>query len=286
MISCNCYNFTQMKLKVALIQLDAQNDKARNLEKVAHFCNEAAAGGAEFILLPETFNLRRSEEPKNESEYINSGETITLLRGIAQSRNVHILAGSICERPEPEDLTDDQDEDHVFNTSVLITPEGQIKARYRKIHLFESTLSDANISESAIYLSGSDTVLTDVNSIPLGLSICYDLRFPELYRQYSFEGALMYSVPSSFTSPTGRVHWEVLLRARAIENLAYVLAPNQTGLGANGVSTFGNSMVIDPWGNVIARASESLEEVIYAELDFEKLREYRKAFPALSHVRL
>lgn len=270
-------------LKVALVQLDSQNNKAANLEKSEKFIRQAAALGAEFVLLPETFNLRRAPNPKEQAETID-GPTVQFLQHLAKPLGIHILAGSICEKVIHKSV-DVDDEEHLYNTSVLIDAEGQVKATYRKIHLFESSLENACISESRVYKFGDSPVLTEVNDIKVGLSICYDLRFPELYRHYAHEGVQALTAPSSFTSPTGEAHWEVLLRARAIENLSYVLAPNQVGLGSCSVPTYGNSMVIDPWGKIITRASADQEEVITATLDLDHLTKSRQSFPVLSHAR-
>ncbi len=189
----------------------------------------------------------------------------------AKKHKVVILAGSICERIAGNKK--------VFNTSVLIDARGKIAAKYRKIHLFDAMFVKTKLKESQRIYHGRRTVLSKVGPWIVGLSICYDLRFPRLYQKYAHAGANVLCVPSAFTKTTGIAHWEVLLRARAIENLCYVLAPNQIGKDGHGISNYGNSMIIDPWGKILARASGNKEEIIYAHLDQKYLKERRIILP-------
>jgi predicted amidohydrolase len=263
-------------LHVSVIQLNSISAKAENLQKAVAMAKTAINNGAEFIALPEMFNLRGAgANTINESESIPGPSLIPLL-DLCANHHVWILAGSIAETSGQE---------KIYNTSVLLSPLG-IHAVYRKLHLFDAELDIKHIRESDLYAAGKHPILTDVKGIPTGLSICYDLRFPELFQRYFRHGAQMMCVPSSFTTPTGCVHWELLLRARAIETQSYVIAPNQAGIGTGGVPTFGNSMIIDPWGTILARASETKEEIISAVLDFESLATLRKKFPFLQHKRL
>ena len=264
--------------KVAAVQLSSDENKEKNISRAVELVQEAIAHEAEFIVLPETFDYRGGSKDSSSVAEEIPGQSLLPLIELARQHRVWILAGSIherttsCARP--------------YNTSVLIDDAGQLKARYRKIHLFDISLEDKVILESERYAAGEEVVTASIDGIKVGLTICYDLRFPELYRELSERGVELVTVPSSFTSVTGEAHWEVLVRARAIENQCFVVAPNQSGIGAGSVATFGNSMIVDPWGTVLARASEHGEEVVYADLDFDMLTQVRKGLPALQHKRL
>jgi len=174
----------------------------------------------------------------------------------------------------------------VFNTSVLFDPHGHIVARYRKIHLFDVDIREhVTIRESDTRVGGADIVTAPTELGMVGMSVCYDLRFPELYRRLTLSGAEVITVPSAFTFPTGAAHWEVLLRARAIENQVYVIAPDQIGRSPSGVLDFGNSMIVDPWGTVLARAADR-ETIIFAEIDRDHQDRVRRELPCLAHVKL
>jgi predicted amidohydrolase len=190
---------------------------------------------------------------------------------LAKKHKVAILAGSICERIPGEKK--------VYNTSVLINEFGEVAAKYRKTHLFNAVIGKTKVNESQHFLAGRKMVLVNIGIWTAGLSICYDLRFPEFYRKYTKAGADILCVPSAFTKVTGQAHWEILLRGRAIENLCYVLAPNQIGTDGRGIIHYGNSMIIDPWGRILARASHDKEEIIFADLQRNQLTEYRKVLP-------
>ncbi len=261
------------KLTVALLQLDSGPDKEKNLQTAISLTNEAVQKKARFILLPEVFNYRGPEAVFHQ-EPIPGISTFPLM-DLAARAKVWILAGSIYEKIPGEEK--------VYNSSVLIGDDGEIKTVYRKIHLFDVSLSGKKIFESNVFNPGRHPVLGEVAGIKLGMTVCYDLRFPELYRRYSKAGAKMIAVPSSFTHVTGQAHWEILLRARAIENQSFILAPNQCGVGNRGIKTYGHSMIVDPWGGILARASANRVEAVYAELDFAKLLQIREKFPALNH---
>lgn len=265
-------------LLVAVAQMNSGRDKEKNLKKVIGFLKKAIDRGAGFILFPEMFNYRGDGLSLNGQEELIPGHSLRPLQIIAAKHKVWILAGSIFEKIFKSKKA--------YNSSVVIGSNGEIKAVYRKIHLFDVQLKDKKIQESKISLAGRKPVSTMVAGVKTGLTICYDLRFPELYRAYSKAGAEMLCVPSAFTAMTGKDHWEVLLRARAVENQCFVLAPNQCGINKQGIRAFGNSMIIDPWGRVMARGSTRREQIIYAKLDFSKLDAVRKNIPALKHRKL
>jgi predicted amidohydrolase len=249
-------------------------DVAENISSALALCEKAAKNGAEFILLPEVFNDRG----KNATAETIPGPSLKPFLDLAKKKKIFILSGSLRESiPKNKKF---------HNSSALIDDTGKIIAVYRKIHLFDVELGDKIIRESAKLAPGRKPRLTSVKKIKTGLSICYDVRFPELYRHYSSRGAQILCVPSSFTQATGRPHWEILLRARAIENQCFVLAPNQTGVDGNGVPSHGHSLIIDPWGNILAEGSADRTEIVSATLDFEKLDQLRKHFPALTHRKL
>ncbi len=261
-------------MKIAIIQTNAASNKEQNVSKAQALVCRAIRRGAKFVLLPEAFNYRGSGNAHEGLGGIAEnfpGPSTKPLMEMAKKHKVFILAGSICER-----ITNNK---KVFNTSVLIDTQGKIVAKYRKIHLFDAVIGKTKLKESRCFCGGKRLAVSRIGQWTAGLSICYDLRFPELYQKYSYDGANILCVPSVFTKTTGLAHWEVLLRARAIENLCYVLAPNQIGKDGQGVASYGNSMIIDPWGKILARASGDKEEVIYAYLDKKILKKWRKILP-------
>ncbi|MBF6569119.1 MAG: carbon-nitrogen hydrolase family protein [Candidatus Binataceae bacterium] len=258
--------------------MNAGRDKAANLDCAERLLREAAKRGAVFAALPEVFSWRgRRDEAPAQAESLD-GPTLTLMAKLARELEIHLLAGSIYERIP--------DESRSHNTSVLFGPDGARLAVYRKIHLFDVDLPGrVTVKESAAMRAGGDTVCAATALGPIGMTICYDLRFPELYRELAWAGAKIVTVPSAFTFPTGEAHWEVLIRARAIENQCYVIAPAQFGPNVHGFADYGNSMIVDPWGRVLARASDH-EDVILASIDLDYLATVRSNLPALTHVRL
>jgi predicted amidohydrolase len=265
-----------MQLRVALIQTDAGPDPDANVARAAELADAAAADGARLVALPEYLQYRGPDAGFRASARAIPGPFTAPFAEIARRRGCWILAGSLAETSG--------DPDRPFNTSTLIGPDGEITARYRKIHLFDVAVERGPVdAESARVSGGSEAVIADLDGTRLGLTICYDLRFPELYRTLALAGAEILAVPSNFTERTGRDHWEVLLRARAIENGAWVIAPSQIG-GPAGQPAYGHSMVIDPWGIVVARAPDG-ETTIHATIDTDRVAAVRRQIPALANRR-
>lgn len=265
-----------MTLKVALVQLDADDDVDANIARATALADEAAIAGARLVALPEYLQFRGSDAGSRASARPIPGPHTDAFADVARRRDAWILVGSTAETSG--------DPARPYNTSTLIAPDGSIAATYRKIHLFDVAVERGPVdTESDRVTPGSGPVVTAVDGIPVGLSICYDLRFPELYRALALAGAQILTVPANFMERTGRDHWEVLLRARAIENGAYVLAPSQTG-GPPRFPAFGRSMVIDPWGTVVAQAPDTVG-IIYADLDLERVATVRRQIPSLLNRR-
>lgn len=265
------------KLKVAAIQMTSSNDKGKNLKQAERLIKIAANKKAKFIVLPEVFNYRGKLTDAPKFAELIPGHSTNFISNLARKNKVWILIGSMLEKTRSE---------KPYNTSVLINPNGKIVAKYRKIHLFDIKLKGKEILESKRNLAGNIPKMVSVEKVKVGLSICYDLRFPELYRQYSKSGAEIICIPSSFTKPTGEAHWHTLIKARAIENLCYVIAPNQAGSGSGGIKTYGHSLIVDPWGKILAEGPANGEAVIFADIDFEYLKKIRQNLPALEHRKL
>ncbi len=262
-------------LRVALVQNDAGRDVRRNLERMT--ARLASVTDTDLIALPEVFALRGSEEELRAGAQSLSGEVVQSLRAWARAKRAWVLGGSVLER----------DGDAVYNTSLLIDRSGDIVSAYRKIHLFEVHMeTGVVIRESDVYRGGREPVMADIEGWSAGLSICYDLRFPELYRRYSKQGAHILFIPSNFTQRTGKDHWNVLVRARAIENQCFVVAPAQCGvMPGPDIETHGHSMAVGPWGEVLCEAGPE-ECVLEVELDTALLDQTRARVPALKHRRL
>lgn len=265
------------QFKVAIAQMASGADKADNIRRAIDLIGRAADEDARLIALPETFDYRGDSVDLEGIAEPLPGTALTPLQALAEEREVWILAGSVHER-NPRGKP--------FNTSVLIGPDGDIVAAYRKIHLFDITIDDQSVTESTKYAAGSEVVLAYAAGVRMGLSICYDIRFPELYREMAAAGVDLIFIPSSFTRMTGEAHWDVLVRARAIENLSFVVAPGQAGTGSGGIPTYGHSMVVDPWGRVLARASNEEGILVFADLDFDLVTEARQQLPALHNRKL
>lgn len=263
---------------IAAVQMNSGPDKARNLATAERLIEEAARRGASLVGLPENFSWMGPEEERPSAIESLDGPALQRMAEVAKRLKITLLAGSIPEGGAPGG--------RVFNTSVLFGPDGGRLAVYRKIHLFDVEIGDgATYRESQTVAPGGDVVVAETAVGKLGMSVCYDLRFPELYRQQSKNGATLIAVPAAFTLMTGKDHWEVLLRARAIENQAYVFAPAQHGRHSGNRLTYGNAMVIDPWGLVIARASDG-EGLAIGEYDPATVARVRKSLPCLDHRRL
>ncbi len=261
-------------MRVAAVQLNSNGDKARNLAAAERLVRGAAAEGAELIALPEKWNLLAAGEEMAVGAEPLDGPSLTTARSWAGELGIHLLAGSIAEEGEAK----------AFNTSVLIGPDGDDLASYRKIHMFDVEAGGVAYRESEHEQPGEEIVSAPVDGVELGLTVCYDLRFPELYRILAVRGARLIAVPSAFTAATGRDHWHVLLRARAIENQAFVIAPNQVGEAPPHYSSFGHSAIVDPWGVELAVAAED-ECFIAAELDFAAQERTREELPSLANRR-
>ncbi len=266
-------------LRVAAVQLNATEDVARNLETADRLTRQAASRGAELVVLPEKWTVLGRGEVMEEHAQTLEGPAVAWATRTARELGIDLIAGSFVERRPGQAKTS--------NTSLHIGPEGAIEASYRKIHMFDVEVDGTLYAESAREQAGDAVVTTAVGRPEphrLGLTICYDVRFPELYRALAQRGAEILAVPAAFTLATTRDHWEVLLRARAIENQCFVVAANQIGEHPPGNRSGGRSAIIDPWGLVLATAPDS-ECAIVAELDFALLADIRRRLPALAHRR-
>jgi predicted amidohydrolase len=274
-------------VQVAVIQLSSQDDVASNLARVRALVLEAGRAGAELVALPENFAFMGEEAHKRAIAEVVDGEAdgpiVSALRAAAREANVWLVAGGMPERsPDPE---------RPYNSSLLFEPGGRLVSRYRKVHLFDVDLADGTkLLESGATTAGADPVVDELPtragpSVGLGMTICYDLRFPELYRKLGERGVRVVTVPAAFTLTTGKDHWHVLLRARAIENQVFVLAPAQHGRHPRGRQTYGKSLVVDPWGDVLAQCAEG-EGFALARLDFAAQDRVRASLPCLTHRRM
>jgi len=264
-------------VRVAAVQLNSTADQAANLAVADRLTRAAAADGASLIVLPEKWTAIGTDDDQRAAAEPLDGPSIRWAREIARELEVDLVAGSILERVEGRD--------RLANTSVHVDPRGEVRAVYRKLHMFDVEVDGRAYRESDLEEPGDEIVLSQTaDGVELGLSICYDLRFPELYRILAVLGARVLVVPAAFTLATTRDHWETLLRARAIENQAYVVAANQHGAHPGGQRSGGRSMIIDPWGLVIAQAPDG-EGHILADLDLERLQEIRRRLPALANRR-
>jgi predicted amidohydrolase len=262
-------------LRVAAVQLNSTADSAANLAVADRLTRAAAADGASLIVLPEKWTAMGTDEQLRGAAETLDGPVVQWARTCARELAVDLVAGSILERvPGNQKLA---------NTSVHVDPQGELKAVYRKVHMFDVEVGGHVYRESELEQPGEEIVLSETaEGVELGLSICYDLRFPELYRILAVRGARVLVVPAAFTLSTTRDHWEVLLRARAIENQAFVIAANQIGAHPGGTRSGGRSMIVDPWGVVLAQAHDGVGYVL-AELDLERQREIRQQLPALAN---
>jgi deaminated glutathione amidase len=262
-------------LRAAAIQLNSNADKQRNLEIAERLVRRAAADGARLLVLPEKFNVLGSEDQLRAGAEDLSGPTLTLVGKLAAELGVWIVAGSIVEKIEHDDK--------LRNTSVLVSPAGAQRAVYRKIHLFDVEVEGVAYRESDAEAPGSEVVVAHADELPVGMAVCYDLRFPEIFRIMAVRGARAFSLPAAFTVPTGRAHWEVLIRARAIENLAFVIAAGQVGRHPPDHESFGQSMIVDPWGVMLAACEDEPEHVVLADLDLARQDAVREKLPVLAH---
>ncbi len=270
-------------MRVGLVQLCASDDPQDNLLTVSNFVAEAASLGAQFVLTPEVTNCVSSSR-KRQSEVLQvEAEDMTLaaLRAQAARQGIWLLIGSLALKAE--------DDERFVNRSFLISPKGEIRARYDKLHMFDVTINEVETyRESDGYRPGDRAVLTEVDGVPLGMTICYDLRFPYLYRGLSKAGAKILTVPSAFSPDTGAAHWEVLLRARAIETGSFVLAPAQCGAHPTSKGrqrvTYGHSLAVDPWGRVLVDGGDT-PGVHVVDLRLDEVDDMRRRIPSLTHER-
>lgn len=264
----------ERRFLAAAVQLSAGSDKDENFDKAERYSRAAARQGAQLIVLPEVFSWRGARDEEAEAAEPIPGPTTRRLADLAKDLQVHLVGGSILEKATGSAK--------VFNTSTVHAPDGALLGKYRKAHLFDVDIpGHVSIRESETRQRGSETVVVATALAHLGLTVCYDVRFPELYRRLTSDGAEVLCIPSAFTFSTGAAHWEVLLRARAIENQAYVVAANQIGRNA-GVTDYGHSSIIDPWGTSIAQAPNT-ETYILAEIDLAYLARVRRELPCLDH---
>jgi deaminated glutathione amidase len=262
-------------LRVACVQLTSRDDKAANIEKTERLVARAAATGADVVVLPEKWNaIGDADTMHANAEPLEGGESVEAMASWARAHGITLVGGSITERREGREK--------LSNTSIVFDPDGDIVGLYRKIHMFDVEVGGLVYRESEAEEAGEEPVVVESESWPIGLSVCYDVRFPELYRILALEGAELVTVPAHFTLYTGKDHWHVLLRARAIENQCYVAAAAQIGETRPGRPSYGRSLIVDPWGIVVAEAPDE-ETVVSAELDRAHLHEIREKLPSLAN---
>jgi predicted amidohydrolase len=266
----------ERKIVAAAIQMSSTTDKEENKGTAEALIREAASAGAQLVALPELWSCHGLDNVYRENAEPIPGPTTDFLGDLARELGVYLLGGSILEGG--------RDSERLANTSTFFDPSGEMTALYRKIHLFDVKVSDKEYLESANIAPGSEIVAAKAGPATLGLSVCYDVRFPELYRLLALRGAEILAVPAAFTLQTGKDHWEILLRARAVENQAFVIAPAQWGQKADGRWTFGRSMIVDPWGIVLATCPDR-DGYALATLDLDYLDRFRTEFPALANRR-
>jgi predicted amidohydrolase len=263
------------RLRVACVQMNASASKATNLERMEALVARAGATGADVVVLPEKWTgiggpavLRELAEP------LEGGETVAAMSSWARRHGITLVGGSIPERREGREK--------LSNTCIVFDPQGEVAAVYRKIHMFDVEVGGHVYRESEAEEPGEGPVVCEAEGWALGLTVCYDLRFPELYRILAVEGAELVTVPAAFTLYTGKDHWELLVRARAVENQCYVAAANQWGAHADGKAAFGRTSIVDPWGVVLAQAADE-DAVVTAELDRAHLQRIRRSLPSLAN---
>jgi predicted amidohydrolase len=263
------------RIRVACVQMTSRRDKAANIETAERLLAKAASTGADVVVLPEKWNaIGDADVLHAAAEPLDGGESVEAMARWAGRHGVTLVGGSITERRDGREK--------LSNTSPVFDPEGNLVAAYRKIHLFDVEVGGVTYFESEAEEPGDQPVVADVEGWRIGLSVCYDVRFPELYRILALEGAELLTVPAHFTTPTGKDHWHVLLRARAIENQAYVAAAAQVGETLPGKPAYGRSLIADPWGTVLVQAPD-VETVVTAELDRSRLRDIRAKLPSLAN---
>lgn len=267
-----------MKLRIAALQMISTRNVAENLGKATQMIAEAANNGAQVVVLPEFFAKISSSDDlsrTDHAEIFGDGAIQSCLKNLAVSHKVYIIAGSI--------LLNSLISNRFYNSCLVISPHGEILAHYDKVHLFKFNDGFQYYDESEILIAGDKVVSCDILGFKFGLAICYDLRFPELFRALGVVDIIV--LPSAFTYQTGLAHWELLIRARAVENQCYFLGVNQGGEHETGRKTYGHSMLVDPWGEVVISAAEG-EKIIYATIDSDRIKDIRTKLPALEHRRI
>ncbi len=266
------------RIRLACVQMSAGENIAENLAKSCQWISKAKKKGADLVCLPEVFHYRGRHEWFPQVAQTFSSPLVQTFQRLAARLEIGVLLGSVIEKGKTGRK--------FYNTSIMISEKGAILGYYRKIHLFESHMKKKmNISESRHFLPGNKLGMAEFQGIKVGLTICYDIRFPELYRRLALAGTEIIFVPSNFTEITGQAHWQVLLRARAIENQVYIVAPAQVGKNpATGVKSFGESLIVDPWGEILAKGSRHREELIVATLDRKFRFELREQFPVFKSL--
>ena len=263
-------------MRAAAVQLESTTDVESNLEVAERLVRAAVTDGAELVVLPERLDIRGATRDYLDGAQPLDGRPVSWARELAAELRIDLVAGSVAERREGHE--------RVANTSVHAGPDGELKAVYRKIHMFDVEVGGVQYRESEHSEPARDIVFSQTaEGVELGLSICYDLRFPELYRILALRGARIVTVPANFTRVTGEAHWEVLLRARAIENQVFVIAPGQGNRPGPEGDSYGNSMIVDPWGEVLARAPSTGASFVSADLDLERQAEIRAKLPSLAN---
>ncbi len=261
-------------MRAAAVQLNSTEDTDRNLATADRLTRAAAADGAELIVLPEKFNVLGSHDAYRANAESLDGPTVGWARETARDLGIDLVAGSFVEKRDGHDK--------LGNTSVHVGPDGEVRGVYRKIHMFDVTVEGKEYRESASQEAGDEIVTSEAEGARLGLTVCYDLRFPELYRILALRGARILTIPAAFTKVTGAAHWDTLVRARAIENQAFVIAADQIGTHPPDNESFGGSQIVDPWGEVLARAPDG-ETFVTADLDLARQDEVRESLPALAN---
>ena len=263
-------------MRAAAVQLQSGTETESNLASAERHVRAAAADGAELVVLPERLDIRGASADYAAGAEPLDGRPVSWARELARELAIDLVAGSVAERREGHE--------RVSNTSVHVGPDGDVRAVYRKIHMFDVEVGGVEYRESEHSEPADELVLSEMaNGVSLGLTICYDLRFPELYRILALRGARVITVPANFTRVTGEAHWEVLLRARAIEDQVFVIAPGQGRRPGPEGDSYGNSMIVDPWGEVLARAGDSEETFVAADLDYARQDEVRAKLPSLAN---
>ncbi len=263
-------------MRAAAVQLNSNEDKERNLAAADELTRAAASDGAQLVVLPEKFNVLGTHEDYERGAEALDGPTIAWARATAAELGIDLVAGSIVERREGREK--------LSNTCVHISPDGDIRAVYRKIHMFDVVVGGIEYKESASEEPGDEIVVSELgDGEPLGLTVCYDLRFPELFRILAIKGATVITLPAAFTKITGQAHWDILIRARAIENQVFMVAAGQVGVHPEGKESYGHSMIVDPWGEILAQVLDDGPGFCTADLDFSRQAEVRDKLPSLAN---